>query len=146
MVEFAIGNPGGPGRPKGSRNKARMIFDAIGMKSTAKAIEAIGQKAETGDRFAGAILLARTWARPRGREVEFELPAIETPADLVRAHAALVAAVADGTLTPTEGAQVSTLLENQRRAVETHQLEQRIRTLEDGVRKDAAGASWSTLR
>src|SRR5581483_8186490 len=66
MVEFAIGNPGGPGRPKGSRNKARMIFDAIGMKSTAKAIEAIGQKAETGDRFAGAILLARTWARPRG--------------------------------------------------------------------------------
>jgi hypothetical protein len=46
------------------------------------------------------------------------------------AMAAVVAAVADGTLTPEEAASISAILEAQRRAVETAQLEQRIAALE----------------
>jgi hypothetical protein len=43
---------------------------------------------------------------------------------------AVVAAVAGGTLTPEEAASISAVLEAQRRAVETAQLEQRIAALE----------------
>jgi hypothetical protein len=50
--------------------------------------------------------------------------------DLPRAMAAMVAAVSDGTLTPEEAAAISAVLEAQRRAVETAQLEQRIAALE----------------
>ncbi len=146
MGQFQKGNPGGPGRPKGSRNRALAWFDTIGAKGTEQAIRALTEKAGNGDTHAAAILLARTWARRRGRPVEFELPPLEKPADLVQAQAALVAAVSRGELTPQEAGDVSALLENQRRAIETHQLEDRIRTLEDGVQEDTAAHSWSTLR
>src|SRR5690348_14824455 len=82
MSQYENGHPGGPGRPKGSRNKSTVWFDTLGANRTEKVIEAVGAKAENGDTHAAAILLARTWARRRGRPVEFELPAIEKPADL----------------------------------------------------------------
>ncbi len=44
--------------------------------------------------------------------------------------AGVVAAIADGTLTPEEAASISAVLEAQRRAVETAELEQRIAVLE----------------
>ncbi len=42
----------------------------------------------------------------------------------------MVAAVADGTLTPEEGQSVSAVLEVQRKAIETQELERRIAALE----------------
>ena len=131
MAQFKKGSPGGPGRPRGSRNKSTIWFDTIGSKATAKAIKAVTDKAAKGDMWAAGILLARTWPRRRGRPVTFELPALQETADLIRAQAVLVAAVARGQLTPEEAADVSTLVENQRRAVETHDHERRIAELEE---------------
>ena len=132
-MPFQEGNQLSTGRPKGSRNKSTIWFDTIGAEGTEEAIKAVTEKARNGDTHAAAILLARTWARRRGRPVEFELPPIEKPADLVQAQGALIAAVSRGELTPDEAADVSVLLENQRRAIETQNFEVRLKELEDKV-------------
>ncbi len=129
-MPFEKDNQLGQGRPKGSRNKSTIWFDTLGERGTEKAIKAVSQNAGEGDNHAAAILLARTWARRRGRAVEIDLPPVEKPGDLVKAHAALVAAVAGGELTPGEGAEVSKLLENQRRAIETADHEERLQSIE----------------
>ena len=137
MGKYENGHPGGPGRPKGSRNKSTLWFDSIGGEGTEQAIKAITDKAGKGDTHAASILLARTWARRRGRPVELDLPRLEKPADLVQAHAALVAAVSRGEVTPSEAVEVSALLENQRRAIETHDHEIRLQAIEDELRAPA---------
>jgi hypothetical protein len=62
--------------------------------------------------------------------VALKLPSLETSADLVAALASITNAVASGELTPEEGQSVAAILEQQRRAIETIQLEQRIAALE----------------
>ncbi len=63
------------------------------------------------------------------------LPEVRTAADTTAALGAVVAAVADGTLTPDEAQSVAAVLEAQRKAVETLELERRIAALESA--KDA---------
>ena len=60
----------------------------------------------------------------------FDLPEMLTPADLPAAVTSVTRAVADGTLTPDEGASVVSLLEAGRRAFETADHEQRLKALE----------------
>lgn len=83
-----------------------------------------------GDMKAAAIVLARVWPRRRGRPLELDLPSVETPDGLVRAHAALIAALSRGELTPEEAASVGSVLETQRRAIETLDHERRLVELE----------------
>ena len=130
MAKFEKGNRYSRGRPLGSRNKSTIWLDELGGEGTEKAIRAVTRKAADGDLRAASILLARTWARRRGRPVQIELPPIEKSADLAKAQGALVAAVSRGEITPDEGADISTLLEHQRRAVETAEHEARISELE----------------
>lgn len=63
--------------------------------------------------------------------VALELPPVACAADLVPALAAVVGAVGRGELTPEEGRAVAGLLEAQRRAVETAELERRVAALEE---------------
>jgi hypothetical protein len=79
---------------------------------------------------AARLVLDRIAPPRKGRPVAIDLPAVETPADVVTAIGALVTAVADGALTPDEAATVAGLLEAKRRALETVDLEQRLATLE----------------
>ena len=60
----------------------------------------------------------------------FALPTISKAADAARTMGAVVAAVAAGDLTPSEGAAVAGLLETYRKTLETAELEERIAVLE----------------
>lgn len=140
MPRFEKGQMSGPGRPRGSRNKSTILFDEIGSEGTEELIGVVKACAEKGDMRAAAILLARTWPRRRGAPVTLDLPAVETAGGLVQAQAAVVAAMARGELTPDEAAAVGSLLETQRRAIETHEHEGRIRALEE---KKAAPQPWT---
>lgn len=128
---FEPGNPGGPGRPTGSRNRATLLLDKLaeedGKDILAKTIEA----AKGGDLRAADIVLSRVWpVRRGGRPITFELPPIETVADIVKAVGSVATAVAGGELTPEEGSAVASILEMKRRAIETTELENRISALE----------------
>ncbi len=129
---FERGNPGGPGRPAGSRNRATLLLDRLaesdGRDILAKTIEA----AKGGDLRAADIVLSRVWpVRRGGRPVAFELPPIETAADIVKAVGSVATAVAGGELTPEEGGAVAAILEVKRKAIETTDLETRITALEN---------------
>ena len=69
--------------------------------------------------------------QPEGRMVSLTLPEeIETPAALTKIHADILRAVATGEISLDEGRDVSMLLDSQRRAIETAELEERISKLE----------------
>ena len=62
--------------------------------------------------------------------MQLDLPAILAPSDIVAALGAVTGAVAAGELSPEEGAAVAGILEAQRRAAETVEMEARIAALE----------------
>ena len=131
MARFEKGNTYGKGRPPGSRNKSTVVFDTIGLDGIEKTIRMVKEKADKhGSLRAASILLARTWPRGGGRPVTLDLPQVETAAGVVQAHAALVPLMSAGEVTPQEASAVSNVLDNQRRAIETHDHELRIQALE----------------
>lgn len=64
------------------------------------------------------------------RPIRFKLPAIRGSQDCAAAQAEIIRAVAAGELLGSEGEALSKLVENQRRALETTELERRIAELE----------------
>lgn len=123
------GNPSG--RPQGARAKALIAFDQLGEDSTKEIVEQVIAKAKGGDVMAIRTVLERTWPVRKGRKLTFELPEVKTAAELPGAIAAISRQVAEGELTPDEGAMIVGLLESQRRAIETSELAARVAALEE---------------
>jgi hypothetical protein len=118
------GNPSG--RPQGSRNKVSLAIDALldgdAEKITRKAIE----MALAGEMVALRLCLDRLAPARTDRPVLFGLPPIASTADLAKASAALLAAVATGELTPSEAAELGKLVEAYVRAVEVVEIQERL--------------------
>jgi len=105
---FVKGESGNPaGKVPGTRNRKTVMMELLsdgdirGLKE--KAVE-IGH--------AGNALVLRAWIEKlvpacRERFVEFELPPIETPADLAPAMGAVMAALAAGEITPGEAERIT---------------------------------------
>ena len=136
---FVAGGPGGPGRPRGSRHRALAALDAIGEAGAAEVLQAVLKAAKGGDMRAASILLDRIWPARKGRAVEVALPPVAGAADLVPALAAVVAAMGRGEVTPEEAKAIAGVLEAQRKAVETAELEARVAALEECVPGASAG-------
>jgi len=66
----------------------------------------------------------------RRARVSFMLPPIETVADLPKAVATLLAAIAEGTLSPEEGSAIGNTIALQCKTLEMGEIEQRLRALE----------------
>jgi len=129
---FEKGQSGNPaGRPQGSRNKATLAIEALldgeADKLTRKAVDL----ALNGDTTALRLCLERLCPPRRERPVSFELPPITAPADAVEAMSALLAAVAQGEVTPGEAQTIATVIEAQRRVIECEDHERRLRALEE---------------
>jgi coenzyme F420-reducing hydrogenase gamma subunit len=124
---FAAGNPG---RPPGTRHKTTQailtLLDGEAVALTRKAVEL----ALSGDVTAMRLCLERIAPVRRDGPVMFALPALTCAADAARAAAAILGAVAEGELTPTEGASIMALVETWRRTFELTQIETRLSALE----------------
>ena len=118
------------GRPKGARNKTTLAIEALldgeADAITRKAVEL----AKAGDMTAIRICLDRLCPPRRDRHVTFAIPAIETAADTAKASSAILTAVADGDLTPSEAAELGKLIESYVKALEATEFEERLRRLE----------------
>jgi hypothetical protein len=128
---FQKGESGNPaGKPKGSRNKTTLAMEAL-LDGEADAIvrKAI-EKAKEGDGTALRMCLERIVPPRKDRPVSFSLPPIKTAADALTATGALVAAVANGDITPSEAAELSKLVDGFVRALEATDLAERIGRLE----------------
>jgi thioredoxin-like negative regulator of GroEL len=132
MARFETGNTLGTGRPKGARNVATRLLNELASEGIEDLLRVVKESAAKGDMRAASIVFARAWPSRRGNPIEIDLPAVDSAAGLVKAQAALVAAVAAGEVTTEEASSLSTLLENQRRAIETHDFARRLEALERG--------------
>ena len=127
---FEPGMSGNPaGKPRGVRNKASLLLDRMAQADAGDVLQAVLDKAKSGDVPAATLILARLWP-PRKARVRFHLPEMRSAADLVMGLGCLAAAVAAGELAPEEAAALAAVLESQRRAIETIELERRIAALE----------------
>jgi hypothetical protein len=129
-TRFKPGNPGGPGRPAGSRNKATIALDQIADDAGKDILDMMIEAAKGGDMRAADLVLSRIWPVRKGRPIALTLPAIQSAADVVAAVGAVADAVGAGDITPDEGQAVAAILEAKRKAIETVELESRVAALE----------------
>lgn len=127
---FAPGNPGGPGRPQGSRNAASLMLDRLADGEAEAILAEVIAKAKAGDMKAAEMILARAWPQRKGRPVALRIPPVESAVDVLKALSAVLEAMGDGQITPDEAALVGGLLETKRKALETVEIEARLAKLE----------------
>jgi hypothetical protein len=130
-TQFQPGQSGNPnGRPKGSRNASTLALEALldgeAEALTRKAVEL----ALAGDIAALRMCLDRILPPRKDRPVSFEMPTIDTAEDAKAASAALLAAVAAGSLTPSEAAEIGKLVDSYLKAIETTEVLARLDKLE----------------
>ena len=132
MPVFQKGASGNPaGNHKGSRHKSTLLAEKILEDDRDGIINAVVAAAKNGDPTAMRLCVERLVPLRKGRPVVFDLPAIETAADVANALGAIAGAMAAGELTPDEAGAVAGVLEAKRRAIETVEHEERLRKLEE---------------
>jgi len=101
-------------------------LEGEGKAITRKAIEL----AKAGDTVALRLCLDRLAPVRKDRPITFALPEIQTTADLPKASAALLRAVAGGELALSEAAELAKLIAAHCQAIETTELQARLEQLE----------------
>ncbi|SRR6266542_1100127 len=124
------GNPAG--RRPGCRNKAtvavELYLDGEAPGLLRKAVEL----AYAGSGFHMKLVLDRTVPPRRERPVPIALPPIHSAADIPRAMNAVAAALARGTITTGQAAELSVFVANLLRAVEVGEFDRRLTAIEHG--------------
>jgi hypothetical protein len=134
---FPKGQSGNPaGRTPGTRNRstiaAEVLLEGEAEALTRRAIEC----AMEGDVTALRLCLERVVPRRKSRPLALELPPLNGPEDLTRAIGSVLQEVAQGGLLLDEGAALVGMMESQRKAMETIDLESRLRALESRTQVD----------
>lgn len=123
--------PGNPGRPKGTRNKAALLAEALFDGAAEKIVNKAIERAIEGDSTAIRLCLDRIAPPRKERALTFALPPLKTAADAAIAMAAITAAVAEGELTLGEAESAAKLVDAFARAIEIGEFGQRLKALED---------------
>ena len=82
---FAVGNSGGPGRPRGAVGAAAAALDRAAVDAQAELMRVVLDQARAGNLEATRMLWSRIWPVRRGRPVAFEVPPISTGNDVLAA-------------------------------------------------------------
>jgi hypothetical protein len=123
------------GKPCGARHKATLAAETL-LEGEAEALSRKAvEVALRGDVSALRLCLDRIVPPRKDRPVCFELPAMTESKDAVTASAAIVAAVAAGELTPTEAAELSKVIDNYARTLQSVEFEERLSKLEKAIAK-----------
>jgi hypothetical protein len=102
------------------------LLEGEGEKITRKAIE----MALAGDTIAMRLCIDRLLPVRKDRPIKFDLPKLQTAGDVVEASAALVSAAAAGEITLSEAGELSRLIEGFTKALDLHEIQQRLEKLE----------------
>jgi hypothetical protein len=141
---FAPGHKFSPGKPKGARCKATLAAERLlsGDKDTKAICAKIISEAKAGAPWACTAWLRLVCPAPRGRPVEFDMPPIHSASDIPAALLALMAQVAAGQITPTEGMEVASVLDALRQSFEVDSLTREVAALRR--RWNSLLRRWST--
>ena len=129
---FQAGQSGNPaGRAKGTRTHYSLLAEKLMGDDIEDITRSVIDAAKGGDMTAARIVLDRITPVRRDRPVVFDLPAIETTADLPKATNALLQAVASGELTPSEASDIGKAVDAHVRAIELTDVQARLAKLEN---------------
>ena len=127
---FQPGNKYGKGRPQGSQNKATMVLHVLlegqGEAIMRKAVE----MALAGDRSALRLCIERLIPPAKERTLSLKLPELSTAQGMSAAIERILGAALEGELTLTEAQGLVSMLEVQRKVIETCEMESKIRQLQ----------------
>lgn len=128
---FEEGQSGNPaGKAKGTRNRTTIamqeLLEGEAERITRKAVEL----ALEGDTVAIRLCMERLVPVRKDRHVHFDLPKIESAGDIPKATSALLEAVASGEITPAEAADIGRAVDAHLKAIETHELTERLNRLD----------------
>jgi hypothetical protein len=122
------GNP--KGRPPGARNRATLAAESL-LDGQAEALTRVCiDRALAGDSVALRLCLERILPPRKDRYVRLSIPSIVEAKDVPRTVTAILDAATAGALTPEEGTKLAHLVEQTRKAIETADLEERIKAVE----------------
>ena len=88
-------------------------------------------QAKAGDMVALRLCLERLSPARKDAPISFNLPPVQSATDALQAGSSVLAAVAEGEITPDEAGRVMALLTAHKAMVTMGELEQRIEALED---------------
>jgi len=133
---FERGKSGNPkGRPKGSRNQATLLAEALLDGEAETLTRTMIDKATDGDTTALRFCLERLVPAKRERCVTFDLPTkIKTAADAAKASSAILTECAAGNLSANEAAAIMGLISSHVRVLEVSEIEGRLAALENKVK------------
>ena len=120
---------GNAGRPAGSRNRVTRVADALLTDEAETLVRKAIELARRGDVGMLKFLLGRIL--PRERAVKIDIPNLESADDVVAATAAIMREVADGHVTPTEGAALAAIVKMNRDAIDLVDVVRRLDQLEE---------------
>jgi hypothetical protein len=140
MGKYKIGHPGGPGRPRGSRNKLSQLLEDFVNRHGQQALDDIADKARGGENpWASKAMLKLICDRAGNGAVPIELPEIANAESLAKSQSDVIRAAADGDLPLPEAVHLGSLLELQRRAVITLDHERRLEEIEKAIAAKSEG-------
>lgn len=132
---FSKGLSGNPkGRPRGSRNKATLMAQALLDGEAENITRKLIDEALSSNMQALKLCIERLVGPRKSQPLLCQLPPIETPADIARAYDALWAALGEGELTPQESSPFLAVLDGKRKAIETDQLQVEIERIKAHVK------------
>jgi hypothetical protein len=136
---FQPGNTAGKGRPIGSRNKLTMAVQRLLEGYSEPIVRKCVFAALQGDRQAMRLCMERVLPARRDAPVRTKLPKVKTAHDVAEAQQAVLAGIAQGRTTPSEGEIISNVLEKYRKAIETIELVRRVEQLESAAEERTKG-------
>lgn len=133
---FVKGQSGNPaGRPRGSRNKASLLAEALLEDETEGIIRKLAELARAGDMTALRLCLERLILPLKERPMRLALPPLNTAEDLLAAVNVIVAAVAEGEVSESEAKTMLGLVESVRETLAVVQYGARLSALEARMNK-----------
>jgi hypothetical protein len=129
---FETGNKMGRGRRPGSRNK-RTLFAELMQGHGEAIIKQCQILAMKGDPTALKLCIERLVAPCKSSTSRFRLPPLLTVSDLVKALPRVMQEVAQGRLSAQEGEAIASMLDSQRRALETEEFDARLKAIEQNI-------------
>jgi len=128
---FANGNPG---RPPGSKNRTTLLAASL-LEGEAEELVRNGVAlAKAGDVPMLKFFLSRIL--PRDRLIQLDLPEMNFADDAVEALGHIMRAVAEGRVSPSEGAALAALINSQTRAIDMADVVKRLDFLEAAIQKE----------
>jgi hypothetical protein len=122
---------GNPGRPQGSKNRKTVLAQALLAGEETELVRKAIELAKAGDVQILKFLLDRLL--PKDRLIKIDIPRLDFSDEAIEGMAAVSRAIAEGHITPSEGAAISNMISGYSRAIEVWELSMRIEALEKSL-------------